>query len=63
MPQKNRPITERDKQEDEATGNPRERHGKHRQGDEALPGKGSSKGGLNKEAGRGSQGGGREPRP
>jgi len=52
MPQQKQPITERPRVEDESTGNGSERHGKHREGDEALPGKGSSKGGLNKEAGK-----------
>lgn len=52
MPQRNEPIKERPKVEDESTGpEPAERHGKHRQEDEALPGKGSAKGGMNRESG------------
>ena len=51
MPQRKEPIKERPKVEDETTGNPSEHHGKHREQDEALPGKGSSKGGLNKQSG------------
>jgi hypothetical protein len=51
MPQRKEPIKERPKAEDESTGNPPERHGKHRENDEALPGKGSTKAGLNKQSG------------
>lgn len=54
MPQQNRPITRRPKTEDESTGNGSELHGKHREDDEALPGKGSTKGGLNRDAGGGT---------
>jgi hypothetical protein len=48
MPQQKQPITQRPKVEDESIGNPREKHGLHRQRDEALPGKGGDKAGLNK---------------
>ena len=52
MPQRNEPIKERPKAEDESTGNATtEHHGKNREQDEALPGKGSTKGGLNKQSG------------
>jgi hypothetical protein len=51
MPQRKQPIKERPKVEDESTGSPSEHHGKHREQDEALPGKGSTKGGLNKQSG------------
>lgn len=51
MPQKKRPITQRPKVEDESTGNPPDKHGKHREDDEALPGKGGTKAGLNKYSG------------
>lgn len=52
MPQRNQPITKRPKVEDESIGEPpAEEHGKHRERDEALPGKGSEKGGLNRESG------------
>lgn len=52
MPQRNEPIKERPKVDDETTGNPNPggRHGKHREEDEALPGKNSAKGGLNKQS-------------
>lgn len=53
MPQANEPIKERPKVEDESTGNPPEKHGKHREDDEGLPGKGGTKGGLNKYSGVG----------
>lgn len=61
MPQENRPITERPKVEDESTGRGSEKHGKHREDDEALPGKGSEKGGLGRESGaeRGGERGGK----
>ena len=55
MPKQNQPITDRPKVEDESTGNGTERHGKHRETDVALPGKGSTKGGLNKDAGEGTK--------
>lgn len=56
MPQSNRPITKRPKVEDESTGEPpAEKHGKHRERDESLPGSGGDKGGLNKQSG-GSRG-------
>jgi hypothetical protein len=48
MPQQNRPVTDRPKVEDESVGNGSEQHGRHREGDEALPGRGSGKGGLNR---------------
>lgn len=51
MPQEKQPITRRPKVEDESTGNPSEHHGKHQPWDEALPGSGGSKGGLNRQAG------------
>jgi hypothetical protein len=52
MPQRKQPITQRPKVEDESTGSDAsERHGVHRQQDEALPGGGGTKGGLNKTAG------------
>ena len=51
MPQRNEPITERPKIEDESTGEPTVHHGTHRQEDEALPGSGGDKGGLNKQSG------------
>jgi hypothetical protein len=54
MPQQKQPITERPKVEDESTGHGSERHGTHREGDEALPGRGGDKGGLNRDAGRGA---------
>lgn len=52
MPQREKPIKARSKAEDESTGtpNPSEQHGKHREEDEALPGKNSEKGGLNKQS-------------
>jgi hypothetical protein len=51
MPQQKKPITERPGVEDESTGTGSEFHGTHRQDDEALPGRGSEKGGLNRNAG------------
>ncbi len=51
MPQREKPIKARSKAEDESTGNPSEHHGKHREQDEALPGEGGTKGGLNTESG------------
>ena len=51
MPQQKQPITRKPKVEDEHTGSGSEKHGKHREQDEALPGKGSTKGGLNKQSG------------
>jgi len=51
MPQRNEPITRKPKVEDESTGRGSQKHGKHRVEDEALPGKGSTKGGLNKDSG------------
>lgn len=56
MPQQKRPIVERPKVEDESTGRGTEQHGKHREDDEALAGRGSSKGGLNRDAGRSREG-------
>jgi hypothetical protein len=53
MPQRNQPITDRPKVEDESTGNGSGHHGTHREQDEALPGRGSEKGGLNRDSGRG----------
>ena len=57
MPQQKRPITERPKVEDESTGNGTEFHGKHREQDEALPGSGGDKAGLNKQSAAGTKGG------
>ena len=51
MPQEKQPITKAPRVEDESTGSGSERHGKHKEQDEALPGKGSTKGGLNKQSG------------
>jgi hypothetical protein len=51
MPQRKQPIKERPNVEDESTGNGSDYRGKHREQDEALPGKGSTKGGLNKQSG------------
>lgn len=51
MPQRKRPIVERPKVEDESTGNPPEKHGPHQPWDEALPGRGGTKGGLNRYSG------------
>lgn len=56
MPQRKEPITFRPKTEDESTGNPPGFRGLHRENDEALPGSGGTKGGLNKAAGRGTLG-------
>lgn len=56
MPKQNRPIVERAKVEDESTGRGSERHGAHREGDEALPGRDSTKGGLNRDAGSSRKG-------
>jgi hypothetical protein len=56
MPQRKKPIKQRPKVEDESTGNPTEYHGKHREQDEALPGRGGTKGGLNKNSGGGTLG-------
>jgi hypothetical protein len=57
MPKQRQPITERPKVEDESTGNGSEFHGKHREGDEALPGRGSTKGGMNRDSSDGTRGG------
>lgn len=51
MPQEKQPITRKAKVEDESLGHGSEKHGKHKEQDEALPGKGSTKGGLNKDSG------------
>ena len=51
MPDRERPLKARPKEEDESTGQTTEHHGKHKEQDEALPGKGSEKGGLNKQSG------------
>ncbi len=56
MPQRRKPIKQRPKVEDESTGNPPEKHGPHQPGDEALPGKGGTKAGLNRYAGLGRRG-------
>jgi hypothetical protein len=55
MPQRKQPITEKPKVEDESTGTGTERHGLHRQNDEALPGSGGTKGGLNKNTSGGGE--------
>ena len=52
MPKQEQPITHRPKQEDESTGRGSERHDVHRQEDEALSGKGSTKGGMNRDSAR-----------
>jgi hypothetical protein len=52
MPTRNHDITGRPEVEDESTGTGSERHGRHREGDEALPGRGSTRGGLGRYAGR-----------
>ena len=54
MPQQEKPVTQRPKDHDETTGDGREQHGKHRETDEALPGRGSTKGGLNKKEDEGA---------
>lgn len=59
MPQRKVPIKQRPKVEDESTGNPPERHGPHQPWDEALPGRGGTKGGLDKYSGLGRRGGGK----
>ena len=51
MPQQKQPVTRKPKVEDESVGRGEEKHGKHREQDEALPGRGSSKGGMNKDSG------------
>lgn len=56
MPHRRKPIKQRPKFEDESIGNPPERHGPHREDDEALPGSGGDKGGLNKYSGDGTLG-------
>lgn len=56
MPQQKQPLTHAPRVEEESVGTGSERHGKHREGDEALPGKGSTKGGMNKDSGRDHQG-------
>jgi hypothetical protein len=55
MPKQNQPITHRPKVEDENTGTGSERHGKHREQDEALPGRGDEKGGLSRYSGESTQ--------
>lgn len=57
MPHRKKPIKQRPKVDDESIGMPREFHGTHRETDEALPGTGGTKGGLNKQSGDGSLGG------
>jgi hypothetical protein len=56
MPQRKRPLVERVSVEDESTGNPPERHGPHQPWDEALPGRGSTRGGLDKYGGAARRG-------
>lgn len=53
MPQRRKPIKQRPKVEEESIGNPPIRKGKHQPWDEALPGSGGTKGGLNKYSGLG----------
>ena len=53
MPQQKQPIRRKPKVEDESIGQGGEKHGKHREQDEALPGSGGGKGGLNRESGVG----------
>ena len=55
MPQEKQPITKKAKVEDESVGHGSVKHGKHKEQDEALPGKGSTKGGLNKDSGADSK--------
>jgi hypothetical protein len=55
MPKQERPITERPNPAEGSVQEPREHHGKHREDDEALPGTGSTKGGLNKGSGAGQK--------
>ena len=62
VPQRREPIKQRPKVEDESTGNGTEVHGKHREDDEALPGKGSALGGLNRASGAGRESRGRGDR-
>jgi hypothetical protein len=55
MPKQNQPITRRTNAEKESVASTREHHGKHRENDEALPGRGSTKGGLNRSSGTGGR--------
>jgi hypothetical protein len=56
LPQRRKPITQRPKVEDESTGNPPDRRGPHQPWDEALPGRGGTKAGLNRYSGLGRRG-------
>lgn len=58
MPKRKRPITQRAKVEDESIGNPPDRRGPHQPWDEGLPGRGGTKGGLNRYSGLARRGGG-----
>jgi hypothetical protein len=51
MPKQKQPVTRRPNAEEERGTGTREYHGKHREEDEALPGRGSTKGGLNRSSG------------
>jgi hypothetical protein len=55
MPKQERPITDRPNPADESVQEPRQRHGKHREDDEALRGSGGTKGGLNKGSSTGTK--------
>jgi hypothetical protein len=48
MPKEKEPITQRPNPPEESVEETSEYHGKHRENDEALPGSGGTKGGLNK---------------
>jgi hypothetical protein len=60
MPKENEPITQRPNPPEDSVEETREYHGKHREEDEALPGGGGNKGGLNKDSGDGTKGGSRQ---
>jgi hypothetical protein len=55
MPKQKQPITQRPKAEDESVGSGGQRKGKHREEDEALPGSGGTKAGLNRASGTGGE--------
>lgn len=60
MPQSNEPIKKRPKAEDHSTGDPdrvEERKGKPQEKDQSMSGKGSEKGGLNRNSGSSRPGG------
>ena len=56
MPRQNRPITHAPTEERSSVGHGSEYHGKHREEDDALPGRGSTKGGLNRSGGEDGEG-------